>query len=584
MGLTSALYTGLSGLNVNQQKLNVIGNNIANANTVAFKSSRALFKPQFYVTDHAGSAPTADSGGTNTSQRGLGAVVATIQKNFEPGSIESTGYGTDLALDGGGFFIVGNDRQQSFTRDGSFTLNANHELITSNGEYVQGYGINKDFEVDRGQLSRLTIPIGQLTIASATSKVELAGNLNANGVVSAGASVLESPALLDALGASPTDTTLLTDLRLASDAVTPMFSDGQKLTLAGKRGGNTLAGSTFDVGPATTVAELNNFFRAGMAIDTSAPVVAAAPAGYTPGVGLSTTTAAGDPAGSLRLQVTGNAGLANALDIGGTAFISDSGGGAPFIFNDATNSSPTGESLHTETVVYDSLGTPLSVDVTLTLQATGTGGTTWRYFATSADSTNAGQLAGADTDVGMILGSGTIDFDNNGVFASQALNTVAVPRSNTGAANPLSVELDFSHLNSLTAEASKVTPVSQDGFETGTLNDFSIGEDGTVTGFFSNGLKRTLAQVAVASFENPEGLVDQGSNKYTVGASSGQAIVSQPGDFGAGMIRSGSLEQSNVDLSKEFINMIVTSTGFSAASRVITTSDQLLNELLQTSR
>ena len=91
MALTSTLFTGLSGLNVNQTRLNVVGNNIANVNTVAFKSSRALFKPQFYVTDIAGSPPTADFGGENPSQRGLGAVVASIQKDFSPGSIEPTG-------------------------------------------------------------------------------------------------------------------------------------------------------------------------------------------------------------------------------------------------------------------------------------------------------------------------------------------------------------------------------------------------------------------------------------------------------------------------------------------------------------
>src|SRR5690606_39408 len=100
MALTSTLYTGLSGLNVNQQKLNVIGNNIANVNTVAFKSSRALFKPQFYITDSAGSPPTAEFGGTNPSQRGLGATVASVQKNFNAGSLETTGYATDLAIDG----------------------------------------------------------------------------------------------------------------------------------------------------------------------------------------------------------------------------------------------------------------------------------------------------------------------------------------------------------------------------------------------------------------------------------------------------------------------------------------------------
>src|SRR6478609_625181 len=99
MALSSALFTGLSGLNVNQTKLNVVGNNIANANTVAFKSSRALFKPQFYVTDTGGAPPGGDFGGTNPNQRGLGAEMAAIDKNFGAGSIESTGKATDMAID-----------------------------------------------------------------------------------------------------------------------------------------------------------------------------------------------------------------------------------------------------------------------------------------------------------------------------------------------------------------------------------------------------------------------------------------------------------------------------------------------------
>src|SRR5947207_1396943 len=122
MALTNALFTGLSGLNVNQARLNVVGNNIANTNTVAFKSSRVLFKPQFYVTDIAGGPPTADFGGQNPSQRGLGAEVAAIQKDFSAGSIEPTGRDTDLAVDGDGFFIV-QGKDQRYTRDGSFVLN-----------------------------------------------------------------------------------------------------------------------------------------------------------------------------------------------------------------------------------------------------------------------------------------------------------------------------------------------------------------------------------------------------------------------------------------------------------------------------
>src|SRR2546423_10967323 len=105
MALTSTLFTGLSGLDVNQTRLNVVGNNIANVNTVAYKSSRALFKPQFYVTDTAGSPPSSDFGGTNPSQRGLGASVATIQKGLTQSSIEPTGKATDMAGPGRGGVI-----------------------------------------------------------------------------------------------------------------------------------------------------------------------------------------------------------------------------------------------------------------------------------------------------------------------------------------------------------------------------------------------------------------------------------------------------------------------------------------------
>src|SRR4051812_27866154 len=138
MALTTALFTGLSGLDVNQTRLAVVGNNIANANTVAFKSSRALFKPQFYVTDSAGTSPSSDFGGTNPNQRGLGAQVSSIDRDFSAGSIEPTGKSTDMAIDGEGFFIV-QGSEQRFTRDGAFNLNSSNQLVTASGEFVQGY-------------------------------------------------------------------------------------------------------------------------------------------------------------------------------------------------------------------------------------------------------------------------------------------------------------------------------------------------------------------------------------------------------------------------------------------------------------
>src|SRR5205823_2327426 len=135
-------------------------------------------------------------------------------------------------------------------------------------------------------------------------------------------------------------------------------------------------------------------------------------------------------------------------------------------------------------------------------------------------------------------------------------------------------------MTSLASHNSDLVMSKQDGSPLGSLESFMVGTDGTITGAFSNGLTRTLGQVAVATFANPEGLEDLGGNLFRTSADSGAATISAPLNLGAGGVRSGALEQSNVDLSKEFINMIIASTGFSASSRVITTSNQLLTELL----
>ena len=124
----------------------------------------------------------------------------------------------------------------------------------------------------------------------------------------------------------------------------------------------------------------------------------------------------------------------------------------------------------------------------------------------------------------------------------------------------------------------------QDGAPMGVLDSFSVGADGMVVGSFTNGRTRTLGQVAMATFNNPGGLVDKGGNMFIEGTNSGVAVISGPLQLSAGSIRSGALELSNVDLSEQFINMIVSTTGFSAASRVISTSDQLIQELLNTAR
>lgn len=585
MALTSTLYTGLTGMNVNQQKLNVIGNNIANVNTVAFKSSRALFKPQFYVTDNAGSGPTTNSGGINPSQRGMGAQVAAIEKNFSPGSPEVTGIASDLAIEGDGFFVV-DDGSTRYTRDGSFHLNEDSFLTSSRGEYVMGYGVDKDFNVITGALQRLEIPQGKMTIAEATSVVDFRGNLNADGLVANGASVFRSPALLDDSGGTPTGATPLINVRNAADLSTPLFSDGTTLSLEGKRGGRTLAESTFTIDSSTTIDDLNAFLQQGMGIDTSTDVLASAPTGYTPGATLATSTLADDPAGSVRLNVIGNAGQVNSLSLSGALSSSDKAATLNFS-EDTVASKPTGEGLHTMVTVYDSLGVPVQLEVNLTLETKDTNnGTTWRYYAYSGDDSNSGQYNPGSTppDDGSIVGTGTIKFDKNGAFVIADNDVVNIERATSGSATPLPIRLNMSTLTALADPEQIVTPEAQDGILTQTLDSYSIGLNGDIEGIFSQGEKRTLGRVALATFDNPQGLLDEGSNNYKSSAASGDPVLLTAGDNGSGTIKSGSLEQSNVDLSKEFIDMIVTTTGFSAASRVITTSNRLLDELLQTAR
>ena len=209
-----------------------MGNNIANVNTVAFKSSRTLFKPQFYVTDSGGTPPANDFGGTNPSQRGLGAVGASIAKNVQAGAIEPTGKPTDLAVDGEGFFVVQGEGQR-YTRDGSFSLNSSNQLVTTSGEFVQGYAADPDGNVALGELTDIEIPLRTTDSASATTRVSLQGNLNANGPVGTGASVLSSQLVTTAAATPPAGTTALVDLRATASGAT-LFAAGDVLTLAGE--------------------------------------------------------------------------------------------------------------------------------------------------------------------------------------------------------------------------------------------------------------------------------------------------------------------------------------------------------------
>jgi flagellar hook protein FlgE len=228
--------------------------------------------------------------------------------------------------------------------------------------------------------------------------------------------------------------------------------------------------------------------------------------------------------------------------------------------------------------LYDSLGSPVMVNLTTVLQSKSNTGTTWKFYATSADN-----LDPANPNA-TLVGTGTMIFNTAGQLQSVTGNDLTIHRSGTGAVASLPVVLNFSGVSALAQDSghtgSSIAMSSQDGIQIGTLTSFSVGGDGTISGSYDNGETRNLGQLAVATFNNPNGLNNHGGNIYATSASSGTPVISSAERLGGGSIQSGALEQSNVDLSTEFTNMIVSSTGFSAASRVISTSNQMLTDLL----
>jgi flagellar hook protein FlgE len=582
MPSTTALFTGLSGLSSNARRLDVIGNNIANVNTAGFKASRMSFAPMFSRNFSLGTAPGGATGGNNPIQVGLGVAVSGTQRNFGNGAISATGVATDVAIEGDGFFITNVNGEQLYTRSGAFQRNQEGDLTTISGGRVMGYGVDSNFRIVEGNLVELNIPVGTLTVAEATRNVIFNGNLNASGTVATTGSVQLNREFY-------TDAGLTTLLGSANfDLTVP----GNDLYIDDGAGGSFLAIE----GGAGTILTLNGVEKGGQDLGTHSFAFSATPVTGVDAngttlqdymdfldevLGLDNTVIDGQTLGGNVafangvITVTGNEGTAQDLDIEtGDIVATNNGAGISQPFVMSKTGSADGESVRTSFVVYDSLGSPLTIDLSFVLQETNDGeGTIWQFIAESSD----------NDDNNRIVGLGVVEFDEQGNFVQASNDSFAVTRRN-GAVSPLTVSMDFNNganaVSAITDSASNLAAVSQDGSPIGTLASFSIGEDGTISGAFTNGLNRTVGQLALAKFTNSEGLVDAGGGNFRTGPNSGTALVTRPGEFGTGRLLGGALELSNVDLSQEFINMILASTGYSAASRVITTTDELIDQLL----
>ncbi len=204
MGLTSSLSTALTGLTAAETQIDVLGNNLANSQTVGYKASDVLFSTQFLQTLSLGASPTADNGGTNPRQTGLGVQVAGITPDFNQGTLQISTSPSDLAIQGDGFFMVqGGSGERLYTRNGIFKLNSENALVTSTGERLLGFSVDERFNVQATSLEPLTIPLGSEAVAQATTKVSMEGTLTPQGDVAEYAEVIQSAVLGDAANPRP---------------------------------------------------------------------------------------------------------------------------------------------------------------------------------------------------------------------------------------------------------------------------------------------------------------------------------------------------------------------------------------------
>ena len=354
-------------------------------------------------------------------------------------------------------------------------------------------------------------------------------------------------------------------LRRSDSGFEQVFEEGT-LRFTGRKGGASVGQQEFEITAATSVQEFIDFVEGSLGIVTDS----GDPANPIPGA----------PGGTLadgRFQFTANGGTANAIDIGSNAFELETTSGVRNVnLQFGSTQDAVGEGVFHELVVYDSLGVPINLRVTAALEEISGSTSTFRWYAQTGEND---PVVGDETNVG----TGLIRFDSDGNLLDVVGNTVSIQRANTPSSSPLQFDLDFGLMTGLSTPTSSLF-AEADGSPAGVLNSYTIGEDGLVQGVFSNGVNRDLGQVRLARFANPEGLEQLGENLYRDGLNSGSPIEGDPGQNGIGAVQSGAIELSNTDIGANLVELILASTLYRSNTRVITTSQQMLDELLNLRR
>lgn len=448
-----SMFSAVSGLSAHQAKMDVIGNNIANVNTVGYKMGRVTFAEAFNQTIKGASAAQDGRGGQNPMQIGLGTNLGSIETIHTKGAVERTDIPTDLMINGEGFFIV-SDGTEQYTRAGNFGTDDWGNLLTQQGFRVMGYMVDES------------------TIGSEEVVYE----------------------------------NQLSGLTIDKSTVYPAKSTGVKITTPAT---DPKVGVTFEGNLDAKTPDATTDF------DTATYPV-------------------------------------NILDI-------------------EPQDSVARDTTYT---VYDEYGGEHKVRIAFIKTAPNTFGVAVVDKDGNINEKPSALAFNADTKK-----PDPNTFKDIQVLSAAGNTTDPLPNG----ASPFVFRMDLSELTQYD-NGSDASATNVEGYKSGTLDGFEIGADGVITASFSNNQKSAIGRIGMVKFKNPAGLMKTQGNLFTVTPNSGNPIYGKPADSGFADLTPGSLEMSNVDLSREFTTMITTQRGFQANSRIITVTDEMLQELANLKR
>ncbi|MGD1001227.1 MAG: flagellar hook-basal body complex protein [Candidatus Brocadiia bacterium] len=536
----SSIGSSLTGLQADQTMLDVIGNNLANADTAGFKASSVTFSEEISQTLKQASAGSGNMGGTNPVQIGLGVNVGTVSRDFSQGALTETGNTLDLAMNGAGFLALSDGNGTVFTPSASFSLSSKDQIVDSQNGY-ELLDINNN---------PITIPYNVQVPAQPTSSLTLAGNLSDSVSVPTAEVLSTTTPFTTATGAATTST----DLSALSTTSTP-YQSGDTIVISGADAtGNALTPVDFTYGAAndgTTLGDLINKINTAYAGQATASL---------------------DAQGNLKLtaDTAGAASLALTISAGTSTGVTDWTANALTV----ATTGAAGGTYEVTSDIYDSLGN----SHTLTMTFTRSDQSDWNMTASLGDS--AGTVTQAAVN--------GIRFNTDGSFSSvtggSGAQQIAISY-NTGAA-PQTINLSLGSsgaFNGLTLFGgnSTASATNQNGYASGSLSSYSIGSDGTIKGVYSNGVTSNIAQIQTATFANPNGLTDLGSGCWGATANSGDPVFGAATSSSTGSLASGSTEASNVDTATQLSELIIAQNSYEINAKAMSVSDQVIQQLTQ---